>query len=488
MKRFRRPLCLLLSAVLALSASGCQGTTTGGNASQPQNKPVNLLYYTIGEASADLPLVNEALNELLLDRYGFTVTYRRVGWNEYEAYLASLVNTGNSYDIAFSWANNYTDYARGGKWLELTDYLEQDGRALYDVVNSSFWKGVTVDGGIYGIPTNKELATPLHFLFAKELVEKYDIDISHYTTFEELEPLLRMISRSEPDYIPLYMDTTLYDFGAQCGYEDVGYADLPLRIQTGDSKCTVVNLFETAEMTQLLHTMRRYYKAGYINQDACVRSSTSRFSDEKVFLRISSGGPDSDSSYSSTFGYPIVVQQASPGVVTTTSTRGGIMVINAKTRYPDECRTFLMAVNTDPEVRNLLNFGIEGTHYTLTDEGQVQVLSDAYAGVPYTQGNWAILHTRVGESPEKWKIYEEFNKNTQESALLGFSPDFSAMQDELKAVSTLFELYYPALITGSVDPDVFLPQFRHALDKAGMQTLRTVLQNQINRWLSSQEA
>ena len=88
------------------------------------------------------------------------------------------------------------------------------------------------------------------------------------------------------------------------------------------------------------------------------------------------------------------------------------MVVNANTKHPEICLTFLNAVNTDPEVRNLLNYGIEGVHYTLTEEDQVQIISPAYRGVPYTQGNWFILKTTVGERPNKWELYQEFNDNT----------------------------------------------------------------------------
>ncbi len=37
--------------------------------------------------------------------------------------------------------------------------------------------------------------------------------------------------------------------------------------------------------------------------------------------------------------------------------------------------------------RNLLNYGIEGVQLYLTEEDQVQIISSAYRGVPYTQGN-----------------------------------------------------------------------------------------------------
>ncbi|HIV21778.1 MAG TPA: extracellular solute-binding protein, partial [Candidatus Scatomorpha stercorigallinarum] len=334
----------------------------------PQDEAVELVYYTIGDPDEDLELVNEAVNELLLERYGFTVDYRKVGWNEYENQLTALINTHSGFDIAFAWAQNYQSNAAAGHWLDLTELLE-DHAALYDAVDERFWRGAAVGGRIYGVPTNKELATPLHFLYSAELVEKYDIDIEKYGSIASLEPLLAMIAEKEPDCIPLFFDSSHVGLLSTLGYEYAAYSDLPLVVRTSDRSCEVLSAFEQADVLEMLRTLHRYYELGYINEDAAIRTTLSRFSDEEVFLRMASGGPDSAASYSQTFGYPIVVHQAGESIVTSESTQGGIMAVSAYTQHPQECLAFLQALNTDAELRNLFNYGIEGVHYTLTENG-----------------------------------------------------------------------------------------------------------------------
>ena len=266
-------------------------------------------------------------------------------------------------------------------------------------------------------------------------------------------------------------------------YEYVTYDAIPLMVNSHDSSCQVVNIFETSYAQETLQLLHRYYQAGYINQDASLRTSFSRFQGEQVFLRLSTGGPDASTSYSTDFGYPIVAQQVSDSIATTESAQGGIMVVNANTKHPELCLTFLNAVNTDPEVRNLLNYGIEGVHYTLTEEDQVQRISNAYRGVPYTQGNWFILKTTVGERLDKWALYQDFNDNTAESPLLGFTPDYSACDAEFKAVSRVYEKYYASLLTGTVDPEQYLPKLLEELESAGIARLQRTLQKQIDDWL-----
>lgn len=474
----RRRLLLLLTALALLT--GCAAPVGDEDSGGPE--PVNLIYYTIGEPDADLQQVNDALNDILLPRYGFTVTYNKIGWNDYTAQLNSLLGTGQTFDVAFAWTDSYVTGARSGAWLDLTERLG----VLEDTIDGAFWKGVTVEGRIWGIPTNKELACPVHYLFSRELVEKYDIDITQYRSFASLEPLLQEIREKEPDYIPLFLDSTPTNIMVLEGYEYVGYDSIPLMVRSDDPRCQVVNIFSTAEAMENLRILRRYYEQGYINQDACLRTGFSRYQDEPVFLRLSTGGPDASASYSTDYGYPIVAQQASPSVVTTESTQGGIMVVSANTRHPEACMAFLTAVNTDPEVRNLLNYGIEGVHYTLTEEDQVNIISSDYRGVPYTQGNWFILKTAVGESLNKWELYRAFNENTQESPLLGFTPDYSQYADVFNAVSRVCEKYYAPLLTGTVDPEVYLPRFLEELSEAGIDRLQAALQQQIDTWRAGQ--
>lgn len=477
-------LCLCLAGLL-LGLWGCAPPRQSAQPTAEADAPVNLVYYTIGEPDEDLGLVNEALNRILLEKYGFTVTYHKIGWNDYTAQFNSLINTNRNYDIIFTWTDNYMTTADSGNFLDLTEYLQTQYTALYEAVNSEFWKGVAIGERIYGIPTNKELATPVHFLFAQELVEKYQIDIDQYKTFASLEPLLERVYAQEPDYIPLFFDSSHTNIMAPGNYEYVGYDSIPLMIDSHDKTCQVVNIFETDYAKETLATLHRYYEAGYINQDAALRTAFSRFQDEPVFIRLSTGGPDASASYTADYGYPIVSGQVSDSIVTTESTQGGLMAVNAHTQYPEQCMQFLSAVNTDPEIRNLLNYGIEGVHYTLTEEDQVQMISTAYRGVPYTQGNWFILKTSVGEKLNKWELYQEFNENTLESPLLGFTPDYSGCQLEFNAVSLVYEKYYAPLATGTVDPAIYLPKLQEELKLAGVEKLQLTLQHQINDWLAA---
>lgn len=175
-----RAVLLLLAVLLTMPCSGCKKSADPVKSDPAEDVPVNLVYYTIGKPDEDLAAVNEELNKILAERYGFTVEYHKIGWNDYPKQITSIINTKQNYDIAFASTNLYVTNASNGNWMDLTSYLENDGRQLYETVNEKFWKGVTINERIYGVPTNKELASPLQLLFSKELVDKYGIDTSKY--------------------------------------------------------------------------------------------------------------------------------------------------------------------------------------------------------------------------------------------------------------------------------------------------------------------
>lgn len=488
---------LISTMGVVLSLTGCSWFADHREESLSDEDTVNLIYYTIGEPDKDLKIVNDKINEILAQKIGVTITYIKVGWQEYEERLNTMVSAGTPFDIAF--APEYATYIQRGAWLRLDDYLSSVSKEMYDAIDPLFWEGVRMyDGGIYGVPTNKELATREHWMYPEELVKKYDIDISRYNTLESLEPLLKMIKEKEPSYQPMELDKDSNNFFALDGYEYIIDKKLPLMVLSQDPDAPVVNIFETKEARKVLDTLRRYYTAGYINEDAALRETQGLKRNERVFWKAAGGGPLSENSWSKDRGYKVVAHPVTPLLVTTESVRGGIMSVSADTKHPVECMKFLNLLNTDPEVRNLFNYGIEGVHYNLDSNGQVVLIRpkdsngdpvpDAppdYSGVQYTQGNWFILKTMGGDVPDpldKWEQFRGSNSHALKSSLLGFTPDLSRMPIQRKNIEMVWEKYYPSLMTGSLDVDGELPKFNDELKQAGIDEVRAEVQKQLDEW------
>ena len=482
----------LLSLLMVLGLGGCVQEGTGPLDQEMGAEMPTLIYYTIGKPDRDLAKVTQALNELAAEEIGARIDYRKIEWNQYVNRMDLLIDSGQAYDIAY--AHSYAKNAKRGIWLDLTPYLApgEPGAPLTEVVDPIFWEGVRVGGKTYGVPTNKELAVAEQWMYPERLVDKYRIDVSAYRSLESLEPLLEMIVREEPEYQPMQLDKDANNFFRMYGYEYISDKGLPLMVKSLAEAPQIVNPFETPEGLEILQCLRRYYLAGYINSEAALTPPASLVANEKVFLHMASGGPYSAPTWSQLRNYPVVAQIVTDPVVTSESTQAGVMSINQNSRWPEECVRFLTLINTDPAVRNLLAYGIEGTHYRLDQEDRVLLTDpEGYSGVNYTQGNWFLLKTLGGpypEPPDKWARYRRYNRSVLKSKILGFSPDLSPWETQRKAVAAVCSLYYPPLMTGSVDVDRYLPAFIEALDQAGLKEIQAGLQAQLEAWQKEQQA
>jgi len=497
-----RVLYIVIIVMLILLGTSCSASSVKDKERQPDEAMVNLIYYTLGEPDKDLQLVNDKINEILAKKIGVTITYVKVGWQEYEKRLNTMISAGTPFDVAF--ASDFTAYAKRGAWLRLDNYLSTVGKDMYDIIDPVFWQGVRMDdGGIYGIPTNKELAVRQQWTYPDELIKKYDIDISNYNTLESLDPLLQMIKLQEPDYLPMMLDKDSQNFFALYGYEYVIDKKLPLMVQSLDPNSQVVSIFETKKARQVLDTLRHYYKEGYINEDAALRENQELERGLKVFWKASEGGPLAENTWSKFRGYKVMAHPVTPELVTTEGLRGGIMAVSSGTKHPVESVKFLNLLNTDPELRNLFNYGIEGVHYTLDDRDQVVPIppkdesgnaipgaSPNYAGVTYTQGNWFILNTVGGQFPDplnKWDQFRSSNARVVKSSMLGFTPDLSMMPVQMQNIEMVWQKYYPSLMTGSVDVNTELPKFNQELKQAGLDKVKAEVQKQLNAWRITHE-
>lgn len=448
-----------------------------------------LVYYTIGKEDEDIEAVNEALNRLLLDKYDLEIEYHKLDWNIYGDKITDYLNLNEDIDIVFASSVQQGDYVGGaenGAWYPLDDFLKGKGKKLYEAIPEILWEGAKINGHIYGVPTSKELAAVNQWMYAKELVDKYRIDIDQIHTLEDLEPVLALLKQNEPDYTLLELNQYTGFFGVY-GYEYLLDYQIPLMLDVEDEDVQIVNILEIEQGRQILKTLRKYYLCGYINKDAPIREIQTLQKGEKVFLRQAQGGPYAEIEWSAQRGYEVLARMMTPVIVNTESLRGAYMCIPVSSDQPEKACRFLEALNTDREVRNMMQYGIEGEHYQLDEKGRVEILKDTYAGVAYTQGNYFILNTRTDQPEDIWEKYQEFNDSAVPSNILYFEPDLSGLEDEIAQVRKVSEKYYPALMTGSVNVEEYLPLYCEELRTAGIEKIREELQNQLNRWKKNEK-
>ncbi|HIX29709.1 MAG TPA: ABC transporter substrate-binding protein [Candidatus Blautia stercoravium] len=485
-----------LAAGLALTMTA--GILTGCGSKTEKNKNgediVELTWYQVGDAQSDDEKVLAEVNKYIEDKIGVKLNIVKVGWGDYNQKMQVVINTGDEWDMCFtcSWANDYLQNAQKGAFLELDDYLKEEGKEMYDAIDSRFWEAAKVGGKTYGIPSEKEIGSCPMWVFTKEYVDKYNIPYQDIHSLEDLEPYLKLIKENEPDVVPMYLTK---DYSAPTYMDKI---QDPIGIEYGDDTLTVKNVFETEKMQSTLKTMRKYYEAGYINKDAATASDDKSV---KRFVTKGDGQPYAELIWAKDLGYEVVASEIMETKVTNASARGALTAINKNSKHPEKAVELINLINTDDYLRNLLNYGIEGVHWDKVDvsaeeaaaaEGKPYVkdfkvkLNEETKkdySVPYwVQGGLFNTYVLDNEPIDKWATFKEFNDASEAAPSFGFDFNLEPVSTQVAGFRNVLDEFGSSLYTGSVDPDEYLPQLLKKLEATGVQDVIDEMQKQIDEW------
>lgn len=469
----------VLSAATILGMSGCsQKTATAGGTTD--NKPVKVTWWMAGPNQPDLPKVLAKLNPILEKKIGVDLDLKFVDYGSYDEKMNVIVSSGTPYDICFtcSWANDFVQQAYKGAYLPIDDLLKNYGKDLTKLIPSSIWKSATINNKIYGVPTYKDSGNGVFFIFPKKLVDEAKFDYKNIKSFDDITPYLAYIKKHYPNYTPYPIcpgDTMLFD------NMDPIFADIPVNIALNDSSCKVINPYNDPTVKAQIETLHKWYTAGYINKDAATATTYPKIRP----LEGASGWPDAASIWSTEQGYECVVAERYPLYQTTSSIQGSMNAISKNSKHPEAAMKLLNLVNTDPEVKNLLDFGIEGVHYTKTGDTSIKVTSKNYQPGAYAIASFfGGMFTTDPAPKDEWTNLQKYEATAKNSAALGFmaNTNDTGLQTQMAVLKNIYKKYKNEIITGSVDPDVYIPKMNAELDKAGLQDFIAKIQKQVDTW------
>ncbi|MEK4977500.1 ABC transporter substrate-binding protein [Bacillus sp. FSL K6-6540] len=486
-KKWLLPLTLLLSASMLLSACGGNKEESAGNGGGTADKPVELIWYTIGTPQKDVDKVEAEINKYTAEKIGVTVDMKMIDFGDYNQKMQVMAASGEPMDILFtsSWAFDYVQNARKGAFMELDELIESHGKGIKEAIDPAFLEGSKVDGHNYAIPANKELPAQEAWRFNKTLLDKYNLDISNVKSMESLEPLLKTIKENEPNVVPLAISK---DFGPLLPFDYI-IEKMPMAVYLDDKEeLKVVNFLEMPETMDMLKLMNKYYKAGYISPEAATTTSTQDLmTSGNWFTDRAATQPFADNLWSQSYGYPVVSTPAGDANIFNWSVMGSMQAISANSKYPEKAMEFLNLLNTDVYLRNLVDSGIEGVHYKKLSENVMENLPESknYDMPTFALGNVMLTYLNPEDPENKWEEFKKFNESGQPAPLLGFNFDPTKVSTELAAVNNVKEEFWAPLMTGTVNPEEFLPKANEKLKAAGLDKIIAEAQSQIDAWKAS---
>jgi putative aldouronate transport system substrate-binding protein len=416
-----------------------------------------------------------------------------------------MLSSGQPIDLvaSASWCN-YADYANKGAYVALEDLLPKYAPDLWEYVSEDSWNGVKVNGHIYMVPSMAQSYPTYGFLYREDLRKKYNLpEIKDFNTIEQY---MQAIKDNEPDMqVSGEMVNTYDPIGPHfSNWEmlDMEYPWMDQAMPYGlyteyKDPTTVTNFWASDEFRTDMKRFKSWADAGFWSKSSLAKtaSKSDEFLAGKIACDLSVHSPNNVASYSSTLKtihpdwevgwlpYGSVKKMVTPSYPTENG-----FCIPSTSENTERALMVLEKLVLDKEYNHLTQYGIEGVHYTETEDGFYQSVGDEVnSGFPREGANlWALRNPEfMLYPPESGQIVQDLNdmfaEYTYPNFFDGFSEDSSNYQAERAAVTNVQAQYLPAIQAGLVeDVDVAIDEFNEKLKVAGIEKVH---EEYIAQWL-----
>lgn len=494
---------------LALFLAVCMLLSVASFAVADELPTITIMFH--GSNVTDDSAVIEKVNEYIADKVGAKLQVIWGTWGDFDDKSTNAILSGDSsVDMYFtcSWsANEYNTYAKNGYYLKLDDLIAEYGQDLVAAIPEALMQAATIEGadgmGVYAVNGYKDFATQncwdINVTLLNELgYTLEDVEGMSFYDFGELfakakevkgdsfypflvEPMVleRMVTNSiivagdsgSVNLLSLYLNPD--DVSADGAYGNV-----------------LLNKFATPEYQAFVEKMHEYYEAGYVDPALAVAETSN---DTRTNTQLKGDYLIGTQSYALGYEYTASAERGievafipcTDPYVDTTASQGAMVAISSASDYPVESFKFLALLNSDPYLMTLLNYGVEGIHYTVNDDGLVEFTEKRADYTPWTNGmgNVTILPDTAAEGAGFRQSFIDYYATAKAIPALGYVFDNTEVQNEMAALVNVASQYALALDAGAVDPATELPAFLAALDAAGMQTYLDAANAQLAAYL-----
>lgn len=485
MKTKKILLVLLASACTLTFFSGC-----GTKANEASNEIVWYMPKAI-ENMSDQTLVEDEANKLFEDKIDAKLKFQLIDAGSYDEKMNVIISSGESFDICFttSWTNNYLKNIQRNAFLDISELLNEYGKAILEKSDKRIIEALTTDGKLYAIPSQIPLVVSNSRVIKADLAEKYNFDYKNAQDIRSLEPFLEQIKQNEPGITPLLVT----------GNSEIAWS-MPERynddsipgLRYDEEQDKFVKYYEIPEVESHYRTINDYYIKGYIAKDAMSKTDyMSEAKSGKYAVLNGTGAYTEDGSKSAaTYGFKCAETNLGSGVITTPGIMTAMNAIGINSKHPEKAIQLLNVIWEDPQISNLLAYGIEGIHYAVDTSR-----SDVFSVIPNSgkEQTWALWHNFIGPLWDQWdspwnrvEALEEMkaeNEAAGTSEVFGFIFDSEPVKTEFAQVSAVIEEIKPVLITGSMpDFDEYYAVANKKLTDAKIDVLLDEANRQLVEW------
>lgn len=451
---------------------------------------------TYGFDDPDLQMVQDAVNEISVPEIGVEVQFLTVPIGEMATKLGLMVSGNEQMDLVCAGLlTTPSNLASEGLLTPITKYVNQS--ETLTKLAEGVLEACTVNGEIYAYPGSLANGAQVTYFYDKDLAEQYQIDIPEkLETREEWEALFEQVKASGMEQYAISLGDGVaaeYEWSSfdSLGDESTNAYGVVMDPLNGD---TVVNYYATEEYKEKCLMHREWFEKGYCVPDSISNgyTTTDSMTQGLIFGFVSNGGVSmSDAYFSKITGKNIASVPMSDLITKTGNIVNFCWGVSSSCERPEKAVEFLELMYTNTELANILNYGIEGTHYVKNGDSPIISYPEGIDGTSCGYGSFVGSYGDTSKIYQREPLTEEFVENIPDfmypnapsSKFVGYTFDPSGVSTEITAVSAVIGQYAPALECGTVDPEQMIPKFLDALETAGMSKIIEENQKQLDAWL-----
>lgn len=514
----------LLAAVLAFATlAGCakgsdsaDSANTGDPSAAPnsenRDKPaqtVKIKYVVPGTEPKDYKEVFQKVNEkLAADGVGVEVEKVYIPWDAWDQKLNLMLSTGEDFDLFFIMQDRapFSSYYNRGALADISEAIEKYGENLKKSIPADIFDGAKINGSYYAVPSYwVEMASEGEFNIRRDILRENNLE--EPTTPADLISAWEIVMQNwkgsnkpylntQPDFDPIYLHTSMlhrtYDTFPFTVKDKFFYVN-----QKGEVKSWI----ETEEFKKDAAFMREMYTKGITNPDILVAKREqvdAQLDSGEWFVLLGTGG-----SLNGLKKYNPEATVNDVGVVwfnpekeylrPLTFKNGNAVPVNSK--HPEAAVKFMDWMLASQENYDLVQYGIEGEHYTKDGEKGFKSIKDPnnnnnsrYRGSDSQNGNVNFMRFDLENSfPDNNKVLFEPNPNAINSVAANFIFDPTNVRTEYTNIFSEASASITPIYMGVQDYDKAFPAALEKMKKAGLDKVIAEYQKQFEEYKASQK-
>lgn len=518
----KKLISLLLVALMVLSLTACaskpvevkpeeQPSATDSPAASPSEseeaapeesaapavdltEPVQLVFYLMGDPPQDKDLIQDAVNEVLKEKYNTTLDFQFSTWTDFQQKYANELTSGNS-DMVYiaSWLS-YQTLAHSGAFLELDDLLNNYAPQLRARAGEDMLNMCRVGGEVYAVPALWPEYVPTGVSYREDLRAKFDLPVPD--SLENLEAYFQGIKDNMPEQPVLRVTAeestgldSAFDAFSVFGFKYPSVVSIYGLKSYTDDPDNLVEYWKTQDFIDDCKLMKKWADAGYWSKSALSDSNDPDSYKNGLTTAIVSGqNPNKHITNMNDFaaGHPdwetkyVTYGEKTGAMWPGHATQNGTAIVRG-TKYPERCMLVLQELMMNEDLNHLVQCGRKDVDYKLDENGLYLNLNENFKYEAMNSWNLRVNEYKLPQGTDLI-LNEMFDRYEKIGAKLkypnvniggGFSEDYTEYQAERTAVSNVMRQYLAPLEAGFVDDvEAAVAEFLQKVDEAGLEKCR----------------